>query len=70
MSAAKVNPITLEVVRNGLATTANEMAVVLRKTESMQSSVQAHHSDLAERASDALGEVPDRQPFLEELSTI
>src|SRR3972149_1209051 len=32
MSAAKVNPITLEVVRNGLATTANEMAVVLRKT--------------------------------------
>ena len=32
MSAAKVNPITLEVARNGLATTANEMAAVLRKT--------------------------------------
>jgi N-methylhydantoinase B len=29
---AKVNPITLEVVRNALATTANEMATVLRKT--------------------------------------
>ncbi|MEK7783701.1 MAG: hydantoinase B/oxoprolinase family protein, partial [Candidatus Binatota bacterium] len=32
MAEAKVNPITLEVVRNGLATTANEMATVLRRT--------------------------------------
>ncbi|HEY6024799.1 MAG TPA: glucan ABC transporter ATP-binding protein/ permease [Pseudolabrys sp.] len=32
-------------------------ALVLRKTETMQSSVQAHHSDLAERASDALGNI-------------
>ena len=39
------------------------MAVVLRKTESMQSSVQAHHSDLAERASDALGNIALVQSF-------
>lgn len=32
MSHASVNPITLEVVRNGLAHIANEMATVLRKT--------------------------------------
>ncbi len=32
MAETKVNPITLEVVRNGLAATANEMATVLRKT--------------------------------------
>ena len=30
MAETKVNPITLEVVRNGLAATANEMATVLR----------------------------------------
>ena len=39
------------------------MAVVLRKTESMQSTVQAHHSDLAERASDALGNIALVQSF-------
>jgi ATP-binding cassette subfamily B protein len=33
------------------------MAIVLRKTESLQSSVQSYHSDLAERASDALGNI-------------
>ena len=32
MAATRVNPITLEVVRSALATTANEMATVLRKT--------------------------------------
>src|ERR1041385_2585979 len=32
MSVATVNPITVEVVRNGLAQIANEMATVLRKT--------------------------------------
>src|SRR5215467_10913060 len=32
MSYSTVNPITLEVVRNGLAHIANEMATVLRKT--------------------------------------
>jgi N-methylhydantoinase B len=32
MSTAAVNPITLEVVRNGVAHIANEMATVLRKT--------------------------------------
>ena len=32
MSLASVNPITVEVVRNGLAHIANEMATVLRKT--------------------------------------
>ena len=32
MSNSPVNPITVEVVRNGLAHIANEMATVLRKT--------------------------------------
>src|SRR5947208_17047655 len=32
MSQGSVNPITVEVVRNGLAHIANEMATVLRKT--------------------------------------
>jgi ATP-binding cassette subfamily B protein len=32
-------------------------ALVLRKTETLQSIVQNHHSDLAERASDALGNI-------------
>ena len=32
-------------------------ALVLRKTEVLQSTVQTHHSDLAERASDALGNI-------------
>ena len=32
-------------------------ALVLRKTETLQSTVQTHHSDLAERASDALGNI-------------
>jgi ATP-binding cassette, subfamily B, beta-glucan exporter len=32
-------------------------ALVLRKTETLQSTVQSHHSDLAERASDALGNI-------------
>ena len=40
------------------------MAVVLRKTENLQSSVQAHHSDLAERASDALGNIALVQSFV------
>ena len=40
------------------------MAVVLRKTETLQSSVQAHHSDLAERASDALGNIALVQSFV------
>jgi glucan exporter ATP-binding protein len=38
-------------------------AVVLRKTESLQRSVQAHHSGLAERASDALGNIALVQSF-------
>ena len=38
-------------------------AVVLRKTESMQRTVQAHHSGLAERASDALGNIALVQSF-------
>ncbi len=38
-------------------------AVVLRKTESLQSTVQAHHSGLAERASDALGNIALVQSF-------
>jgi glucan exporter ATP-binding protein len=33
------------------------MALVLRKTQSLQSTVQTHHSNLAERASDALGNI-------------
>ena len=37
--------------------------VVLRKTEAMQSSVERHYSDLAERASDALGNVALVQSF-------
>lgn len=32
MTQAKLNPVTLEVVRSALATTSNEMAAVLRKT--------------------------------------
>lgn len=36
---------------------------VLRKTEKLQGSVEAYHSDLAERASDALGNVPVIQSF-------
>jgi len=39
------------------------MTVVLRKTESLQSAVQSHHSDLAERASDALGNIALVQSF-------
>jgi ATP-binding cassette, subfamily B, beta-glucan exporter len=38
-------------------------AIVLRKTESMQRTVQAHHSGLAERASDALGNIALVQSF-------
>jgi ATP-binding cassette subfamily B protein len=38
-------------------------AMVVRKTELMQRSVQAHHSDLAERASDALGNIALVQSF-------
>jgi glucan exporter ATP-binding protein len=37
--------------------------LVLRKTESMQRIVQTHHSDLAERASDALGNIALVQSF-------
>lgn len=33
------------------------MALVLRKTQSLQTTVQTHHSNLAERASDALGNI-------------
>jgi glucan exporter ATP-binding protein len=33
------------------------MALVLRKTQSLQRTVQTHHSNLAERASDALGNI-------------
>ena len=39
------------------------MAVVLRKTETLQQTVQNHHSDLAERASDALGNIALVQSF-------
>ncbi len=38
-------------------------AFVLRKTETLQRSVERHHSSLAERASDALGNVPVIQSF-------
>ncbi|MCX7340956.1 MAG: glucan ABC transporter ATP-binding protein/ permease [Hyphomicrobiales bacterium] len=38
-------------------------AFVLRKTEKLQGSVERYHSDLAERASDALGNVPVIQSF-------
>lgn len=38
-------------------------AWVLRRTESLQGSVERYHSDLAERASDALGNVPVIQSF-------
>jgi ATP-binding cassette subfamily B protein len=38
-------------------------ALVLRKTESLQRTVQTHHSDLAERASDALGNIALVQSF-------
>ncbi len=38
-------------------------AYVLRKTETLQGSVERYHSDLAERASDALGNVPVIQSF-------
>ena len=38
-------------------------AYVLRKTEKLQSSVESYHSNLAERASDALGNVPVIQSF-------
>ena len=38
-------------------------ALVLHKTETMQNTVQTHHSDLAERASDALGNIALVQSF-------
>ena len=38
-------------------------AFVLRKTDKLQSNVEAYHSSLAERASDALGNVPVIQSF-------
>jgi ATP-binding cassette subfamily B protein len=38
-------------------------AFVLRRTEALQHTVQAHHSDLAERASDALGNIALVQSF-------
>ncbi len=38
-------------------------AFVLRKTERLQGNVERYHSDLAERASDALGNVPVIQSF-------
>jgi ATP-binding cassette, subfamily B, beta-glucan exporter len=38
-------------------------AIVLRKTESLQGSVERYHSNLAEHASDALGNVPVIQSF-------
>src|SRR5581483_11099806 len=38
-------------------------ALVVRKTELLQSLVQSHHSDLAERASDALGNIALVQSF-------
>ncbi len=39
------------------------MAIVLRKTETLQHSVQSYHSDLAERALDALGNIALVQSF-------
>ena len=39
------------------------MILVLRKTDSLQRTVQEHHSDLAERASDALGNIALVQSF-------
>jgi glucan exporter ATP-binding protein len=39
------------------------MMLVLRKTESLQRSIESHHSDLAERASDALGNIALVQSF-------
>src|SRR5581483_4799792 len=39
------------------------IALVLRRTEALQQSVQMHHSDLAERASDALGNIALVQSF-------
>ena len=38
-------------------------AYILRKTEQLQGNVERYHSDLAERASDALGNVPVIQSF-------
>ena len=38
-------------------------ALIVRKTQSMQSSVERHYSDLAERASDALGNIALVQSF-------
>jgi ATP-binding cassette subfamily B protein len=38
-------------------------AIVLRKTETLQGSVESYHSSLAEHASDALGNVPVIQSF-------
>jgi ATP-binding cassette, subfamily B, beta-glucan exporter len=38
-------------------------SLVLRKTEKLQGSVERYHSDLAERATDALGNVPVIQSF-------
>ena len=38
-------------------------ALILRKTETLQNTVQTHHSDLAERASDALGNIALVQSF-------
>jgi ATP-binding cassette, subfamily B, beta-glucan exporter len=38
-------------------------ALVIRKTETLQTTVQTHHSDLAERASDALGNIALVQSF-------
>jgi len=38
-------------------------ALVLRKTETLQRTVQTHHSDLAERATDALGNIALVQSF-------
>ena len=37
-------------------------AIVLRRTETLQGSVERYHSTLAEHASDALGNVPVIQP--------
>ena len=39
------------------------MMLVLRKTETMQHTVERHYSDLAERASDALGNIALVQSF-------
>ncbi|KAA2235835.1 glucan ABC transporter ATP-binding protein/ permease [Salinarimonas soli] len=38
-------------------------AIVLRKTETLQGSVERYHTDLAEHASDALGNIPVIQSF-------